>query len=71
MFLDGFDLLDRIGFVYIVMALIVACLFGCVFTAILAVTLFIPSCVVHLPKRHMMCIHFESFTVFLFIIVIA
>ncbi len=48
-----------------------SCLFGCVFTSILAVTLFIPSCVVHLPKRHMMCSHFESFTGFLCIIVIS
>jgi hypothetical protein len=41
---DGFDLLDRIGVVYIVMVLKVVCLFGCVFTTILTVVLFIPSC---------------------------
>jgi hypothetical protein len=69
MFLDGFDLLDRIGFVSIVMTLIVTCLFGCVFTSILVVTLFIP--VGHLPRWHMRYIHFETFTVFLYIIVIA
>jgi len=57
----------RIWFV-IVMALIVACLFGCVFTAFVAVTLYIPSCVDHLPKRHVMCAH-ESFA-FLCLIVI-
>ena len=69
MFLDGFDFLDRIGFVYIVMTLIGTCLFGCVFTSILVVTLFIP--VVHLPRRHMMCIHLETFTIFLCIVVIS
>jgi hypothetical protein len=70
MFLDGFELLDRILFVYIVMTLIVACLFGCVFTVFVVVTLYIPSCVDHLPKRHMMCAHVESFTGLLCIIVI-
>jgi hypothetical protein len=61
MFLDGFDLLERICFVYIVMVLSVVCLFGCIFTAFLAVTLYMPSCMDHLPKRHMMCAHFTTF----------
>jgi hypothetical protein len=68
MFLDVFDLLERNGFVYIVMTLIVDNLFGCVFTSILVVTLFIP--VVHSPNRNMMYIHSETFTGFLCIIVI-
>jgi hypothetical protein len=38
MFLDGFDLLDRIWFVYIVIVLIVSCSFGCVFTTFVTVT---------------------------------
>jgi hypothetical protein len=70
MFLDGFDLLDRIRFVHIVMVLIVP--------AYLGVSLHRFSwghssylLVVHLPKRHMMCIHFESFTGFLCTIVTA
>jgi hypothetical protein len=50
----GIDLVDRIWFVYIVMTLIVSCLFGCVLTGFVTVTLYIPSCVDHLPKRHMM-----------------
>ncbi len=62
------DLVDRIWFVYIVMALIVACLFGCVLTAFVTVSLYIPSCVDHLPKRHMMCVD-VSFTGLLCIIV--
>jgi hypothetical protein len=61
-------LLDRIWFVYIVMTLIVACLFGCVFTVFVVVTLYIPSCVDHLPKWYMMCTHVESFTDLLCII---
>jgi hypothetical protein len=52
------------------LALIAACLFGWALTAILEVTLFIPFCVDHLPKRHMMWVHFDSFTGFLYIIVI-
>ena len=63
----GIDLVDRIWFVYIVMALIVACLFGCVLTFV-EVTLYIPSCVDHLPKRYMMCTD-VSFTGLLCIIV--
>ncbi len=64
----GIDLVDRIWFVYIVMSLIVAYLFGCVLTAFVAVTLYIPSCVDHLPKWHMMCAD-VSFTGLLCIIV--
>jgi hypothetical protein len=62
MFDYGFDLSDRIWLVYIVMTLIVPCLFGCAFTVILAVTLYIRFCVDHLPKKNMMCVHFERFT---------
>jgi hypothetical protein len=69
MFLDGFDLLDRIWFVYIVMTLIVDCLFGCVCTMFVVVTLYIPSCVDQLPKGHMMCAHAEKFAGLLCIIV--
>ncbi len=53
------------------MVLIVASLFGCVFTTILGVTPYIPFCMYHLAKRHMMCVHFERFTVLLCIIVLA
>jgi hypothetical protein len=67
----GFDLSDSTWLVYIVMTLIVCGLFGCVFTPILVVTLCIPFCVDHLTKRHMMCVHFESFTGLLYIIVIS
>jgi hypothetical protein len=70
MFLDGFDLLDRIWFVYIVMTLIVTCLFGCVFIAFVVVELYIPSRVDHLPKWYMMCDHVESFAGLLCIIAI-
>ncbi len=64
------DFFDRICFVYIVMALIVLCLFGCILTVFLTVTLYIPSCVVHLPKWHMMWAHLENFTVLLCSIVL-
>ena len=49
----GFDLSDRIWLVSIVMALVVACLLGCVFSTILAGPPYIPLCMYHLPKRHM------------------
>ena len=61
----GIDLVDRIWFVYIVVALIVASIVGCVLTSFVTVTLYILSCVDHLPKRHMMCtdVSFYRFTV--------
>jgi hypothetical protein len=64
----GFDLVDRIWFVYIVVSLIIDSLFGSVLTEFVVVTLYIPSCVDHLPKRHMMCAD-VSFTGLLCIIV--
>ena len=66
----GFDLVDRIWFVCIGMTLIVAHLFGCVFTVFVTVTMYIPSCVDHMFKRHMMGTHVEIFTDLLCIIVI-
>jgi hypothetical protein len=51
-----------------VMVLIVTSLFGCVLTAVVVVTLYIPCCVDHFPKRHMMCAD-VSFTGLLRIIV--
>jgi hypothetical protein len=59
MFQDyGFDMSDRIRLVSIGMALVVTCLFGCVFSTILAVPPYIPFCMYHFPQRHMMCVHF-------------
>jgi hypothetical protein len=46
----------------------VVCLFGCIFTSFLVVTLYMSSCMDHLPKRHMMCAHCTTFTGLLCII---
>jgi hypothetical protein len=54
----GFDLSDRIWGVSIVMTLVVDCLLGCVYPTILTGPPYIPFCLYHLPKRHMMCAHF-------------
>ena len=53
----GFDLLDRIWFVFIVMVLVVDDLFGCVSSTIHADPPYISFCAYHLPKRHMMGVH--------------
>jgi hypothetical protein len=66
----GFDLSHRLWLVSIVKSSIVVCLFGCVFSTILVVSPYMPFCVYHLPKWHMMCVHFERFTVLLWIIVL-
>ena len=54
----GFDLVGKIWLVSIVVVLVVACLFGCVVSMILAVPPYVPFCMYHLPKRNMMCAHF-------------
>ncbi len=54
----GFDLSDRIWLVCIVMILVVASLFGCVFSTIIACPSYIPFCLYRFPKRHMMCAPF-------------
>ena len=54
----GFDVSDRICLVSIVMTLVVDCLLGCVYPTILTGPPYIPFCLYHLPKRHMMYAHF-------------
>ncbi len=50
----GFDLSDKIWFVSIVMALVVTCLLGCVFSTILTGPPYIPCCLYRFPKWNMM-----------------
>ena len=57
--------------VSVVLVLMVSWLIVCVSSFLPAVTLHISFWMYHLPKRHMMCVHFESFIGLLCIIVLA
>jgi hypothetical protein len=53
----GLELFVSVWFMSIVLALVVACFFGCFSSPILAVPLYISFCMYPLPKRHMMGVH--------------
>jgi hypothetical protein len=61
LYVYGFVLSDRIWLASLVMVLVVACSLGCVFLTILTGPPYIPFCLYHLARRHMMCSHFKSF----------
>ena len=56
----GFDLLESLCLVSMVVALVVPCLFGCVVSTIHTVQHYIPFCMYHLPKWNMVCDHLKS-----------
>ena len=56
----GFDLLEKLCVVSMVVVLVVPCLFGCVVSTIHTVPHYIPFCMYHLPKWHMVWDHLKA-----------
>jgi hypothetical protein len=65
----AFELIVKVWFEFIVLVLEVHILFWWLSLTILVVPLYLSFCIYHLSKRHMMCVRFENFTGFLYIIV--
>jgi len=55
-----FDWLENLCLVSMVVVLVVPCLFGCVVSTIHTVPHYIPFCMYHFPKRHMVYDHLKS-----------